>query len=98
MLSLVQMYRFLITSVQLALSAFCLESFHLRCTFPCLELLVFDLKCFVVIVIYSLILRETEHEQGRGRERGRERIPSMLCPVSTKPNVELDLIDHEIMI
>ena len=34
---------------------------------------------------------------GRGRETGRERIPSRLWAVSTKPNVGLDLRNHEIM-
>ena len=34
---------------------------------------------------------------GRGRERGRERIPSRLPIVSTEPNVELELTNHEIM-
>ena len=33
---------------------------------------------------------------GRERERGRERIPSRLCSVSTEPNVELELTNHEI--
>ena len=35
------------------------------------------------------ILRK--HTPGRGRERGRERTPSRLPTVSTKPNVGLDL-------
>ena len=34
---------------------------------------------------------------GRGRERGRERIPSRLHTVSTEPDVGLDLTNHEIM-
>ena len=34
---------------------------------------------------------------GRGRERGRERIPSWLCTVSTEPNMGLQLTNHEIM-
>ena len=32
-----------------------------------------------------------EIEQGRGKERGRERIPSRLHAVSTEPNVGLQL-------
>ena len=32
-----------------------------------------------------------EHELGRGRERGRERIPSRLRAVSTEPNTGLTL-------
>ena len=37
------------------------------------------------------------YQQERERERGRERIPSMLCTVSAKPNVGLDLMNGEIM-
>ena len=41
---------------------------------------------------------ETKHEQGRGRERGRERIPSRLCTVCAEPNVvRLELMNCEIM-
>ena len=40
---------------------------------------------------------EGEHEQRRGRDRGRERIPRRLCAVSTEPNVGLDPRNHEIM-
>ena len=36
-------------------------------------------------------------EQGRGRERGKERIPSRLHAVSAEPNTGLDLTNHEIM-
>ena len=43
------------------------------------------------------IFRETEQEQGRGRERGRKRIPSSVCAVSAEPNVGLELMNHEIM-
>ena len=48
-------------------------------------------------------MREREREQGRSRERGiervteRERIPSRLHAVSTEPNTELKLTNHEIM-
>ena len=41
--------------------------------------------------------REQAHEQGRGRERGRERIPSKLHAVSAEPDVGLDLTNCEIM-
>ena len=41
--------------------------------------------------------RERESEQGRGRERRRDRLPSRLHTVSTKPYVELELTNHEIM-
>ena len=40
------------------------------------------------------ILKE---RKGRGRERGRERIPSRLCTVSTEPSLELHLMNGEIM-
>ena len=36
-------------------------------------------------------------EQGRGKERGRERIPRRLCTHSVEPDVGLDLTEHEIM-
>ena len=41
--------------------------------------------------------RETGCEQGRGRERGRERIPSRLYAVSTEPDAGLGLMEWEIM-
>ena len=34
---------------------------------------------------------ERQNELGRGREQGRERIPSRLFTVSTEPNVGLEL-------
>ena len=34
---------------------------------------------------------ERAHEQGRGRERGREGIPSSLHALSAEPNVGLEL-------
>ena len=37
------------------------------------------------------------YEQGRGRERGTERILSRLCTVSADPDVGLDPRDHEIV-
>ena len=36
-------------------------------------------------------------EWGRGRERGRERIPSRLCAVRSKPHAGLNLTNLEIM-
>ena len=36
-------------------------------------------------------------KQGRGRERGRERIPSRLCAVNTEPDVGLEPTNHEIV-
>ena len=41
--------------------------------------------------------REREHEQGRGRDTGRERIPSRLYVVSTEPSAGLELTNSEIM-
>ena len=44
--------------------------------------------------------RETEHEQGRDRERGGDTEPeagSQLQAVTTEPDVGLELTDHEIM-
>ena len=38
----------------------------------------------------------SKHEQGRA-ERERERIPSRLFTVSTEPDMELKLTNHEIM-
>ena len=35
--------------------------------------------------------------QGRGRESGRDRIPSRLCNVSAEPDVGLELTNHEIV-
>ena len=47
-----------------------------------------------------LFIFETERDcEGgrRGRERGRQRIPSRLCAVSAEPNVGLEFTSHEIM-
>ena len=41
-------------------------------------------------------MRETQSEQGRGRERGTEKIASRLCTVGTEPEVELKLTDCKI--
>ena len=48
--------------------------------------------------VYLFICREKdrEHEQGRGRERGRERIPSRLHVVSTEPDAGLELTNWEV--
>ena len=44
-----------------------------------------------------MFIFEREQEQGRGRERGRERLPSRLCTVSAEPNVVgLELVNCEI--
>ena len=45
-------------------------------------------------------MREREsahaHDQGRGRNRGGERVPSGLCAVSAEPDAELDIMVSEI--
>ena len=41
--------------------------------------------------------RGRETKWGRGRERGRERIPSRLCAVSVEPDVGLDPMNRGIM-
>ena len=38
-----------------------------------------------------------ERVHGRGRERGREGIPSKLCTISAEPKVGLELMNREIM-
>ena len=48
-------------------------------------------------MIICLFLRARESKQGRGRKRGRERIPSRLRSVSTEPDVGLELTNLEIM-
>ena len=40
---------------------------------------------------------ERAREQGRSRERGRERIPSRIHDVSTQPDAGLDPMNREIM-
>ena len=41
--------------------------------------------------------REQVHEQGRGRERWGERIPSRLCTVSSEPDMGLEPVNCDIM-
>ena len=40
---------------------------------------------------------ESVSRGGAERERGRERIPSRLCPVNTEPHKGLELTNHEFM-
>ena len=49
---------------------------------------------FVCLVIRG---RWTQHEQGRGRERGRERIPSRFHAASAEPSAGLKLTNREIV-
>ena len=51
------------------------------------------LKSFFKCLFLSDRERETEHEQWKGRERGRHRNQA----VSTEPDVGLELTDREIM-
>ena len=48
---------------------------------------------------FKFLLKERKNvsEQGRGRERGREEIPSRICTVSKEPDAGLDLTKREIM-
>ena len=48
---------------------------------------------FVTLFIYL----ERQSENGRGGERGRERIPSRLLAVSTEPKAGLELMNGETM-
>ena len=41
--------------------------------------------------------RVREHEQGKGRERGRQRGPSRIRAVSAEPDEELELKNRDIM-
>ena len=50
----------------------------------------------IFFMFYLYILREIEHKQGRGRQRGRERIPSRLCTVSIEPDAGLESTNREI--
>ena len=45
----------------------------------------------------KFIYVERERAQGRGRMRGRERIPSRLRPVGPEPNVGLEPTNREIL-
>ena len=62
-----------------------------------------DILSFLSLLIYFESGREREHERehmcewGKGRERGKERIPSRLYTVSVEPDTWLELTNHEIM-
>ena len=60
-----------------------------------------DLHSFLFSLKFIYLFWERErvskHKQGRGRDRGRERIPSRLCTVSTEPDVGLKPMNCEIM-
>ena len=56
--------------------------------------LLVSLFFFEVLLIY--FEREKACEQGRGRERGRERIPSRIHVVSAEPDVGLNVMSHEL--
>ena len=46
--------------------------------------------CPFLKTILQVYLRERQNEQRRGRDRGRERIPSRLHTVSTEPDAGLN--------
>ena len=48
-------------------------------------------------MFFLVFIFEREHEWGRGRERGRQRIPRRLRAVSTEPDAGLALTDREII-
>ena len=50
---------------------------------------------FLMFILFILRERESTQVWG-GAERGRERIPGRLCPVSTESDLGLDLTNHEI--
>ena len=52
---------------------------------------------FFFSFLFILRERKSVHQKGRGRERGRERIPNRLCTVSTEPDMGLCLMNYEIM-
>ena len=56
---------------------------------------------FLMFMYYFERERERERESarkwGRGRERGRKRIPSRFCAVSTETDLGLEPTNHEIM-
>ena len=56
--------------------------------------LAFNIGCFLTMLIYLFLESTRAREQGRGQERGRERIPSRLCADS---DVGLKPMNHEIM-
>ena len=45
----------------------------------------------------AYLLRERVSEPERGREKGRERIPSRFHTISAEPDTGLELTNHEIM-
>ena len=52
---------------------------------------------FCILFYFFKFIYLREREWGRGRERGRERIPSRFHAVSAEPNVGLELTNREIM-
>ena len=57
--------------------------------------------CILCIFFFKLIYlfweRQRENKWGRGRESGRDRIPSRFCAVSMESDVGLKLTNHEIL-
>ena len=59
----------------------------------CLLGLCRDLFCSLCFVVFLRVIyfQRGGREWGKGRERGRQRIPSRLCTVSTEPDAGLGL-------
>ena len=57
---------------------------------------IYFIFCFLKQTLF-IFKRERQSEQGRGRERGRERMPSRLRTVSTKPHTGPEPTNHEII-
>ena len=71
--------------------------YQLDCT--CFLLLGLSLSPVSYLFFLSnlFILREKQSKWGRGTERGRERNPNRLRPISVEPSAGLELINHEVM-
>ena len=56
-----------------------------------------DLLSFLMFLSLFIFEREIESQQGRGREREGDRVPSRLYASGAEPDVGLELRNHEIM-
>ena len=56
-----------------------------------------DLALYKIFFNVYLFFRERERKQRRGKETGRERIPSRLQAVGTEPDPGLELTNYEVM-
>ena len=64
------------------------------------EVIFLNILYTLIFSLFLIILRERErkNQQGRGRERGGQRIRSGLHVDSREPDVGLEPMNHEIMI